>query len=185
MGFLYVQSASPISSSSSYFHTSRNDLRKRYKSLRQQQQQTLQLQPTHVANTRHIRNSKEHHSITGVQRVDGGEKSSGESTGKNNTNHSTSSLSTTSVIGLTVLGNRDNSMKAKQWTFSTVVHDPFETGFTHYNVGVLLVSGTGSSFDSEKCSPAVDMALDIVNEVYLRPHKIKLHKVTRRFDLPL
>lgn len=56
----------------------------------------------------------------------------------------------------------------------------WEQGFTHYNVGVLLVSGTGSSFDLEKCAPAVDMALETVNEVYLRPHKIRLNKVQNR-----
>lgn len=52
--------------------------------------------------------------------------------------------------------------------------------FTHFNVGVLLVSGTGSSFDLEKCSPAVDMALELVNQIYLRPHKIFLHKIQKR-----
>ncbi|CAL8115018.1 unnamed protein product [Orchesella dallaii] len=54
--------------------------------------------------------------------------------------------------------------------------------FTHYNVGVLLVSGTGSSFDLEKCSPAVDMALDIVNQAYLRPHKIFLQKIQKSYS---
>lgn len=62
------------------------------------------------------------------------------------------------------------------------VKDEFywDNEFTHYNVGVLLVSGTGSSFDLEKCSPAVDMAIDTVNDIYLRPHKIMLHKVPGR-----
>jgi hypothetical protein len=56
-----------------------------------------------------------------------------------------------------------------------------EFGFRHYNVGVLLVSGTGMSFDTEKISPAVDMALDIINNVYLKPHKIVLDKVQKRY----
>ena len=55
------------------------------------------------------------------------------------------------------------------------------TGFAHYNVGVLLVSGTGYGFDLEKCSPAIDMALDYVNQVFLRPHRIHLDKVQRRY----
>jgi len=62
---------------------------------------------------------------------------------------------------------------------SPPVYDTVE--FTHYNVGVLLVSGTGSSFDLEKCSPAVDMALDYVNEVYLKHHRVVIHKVQNRF----
>jgi len=54
-------------------------------------------------------------------------------------------------------------------------------GMRHFNVGVLLVSGTGSGFDLEKTSPAVDLALDYVNQVYLRPHRIVLDKVQSRY----
>jgi len=52
--------------------------------------------------------------------------------------------------------------------------------YVRYNVGVLLVSNTGASFDLEKCAPAVDLALDYVNEVYMSPHGIVLDKVQSR-----
>lgn len=88
--------------------------------------------------------------------------------------------------GRDATGSEDNIMFLDGPTSQMVVSSYFSlleydtTEFTHYNVGVLLVSGTGSSFDLEKCSPAVDMALDIVNQVYLRPHKIFLHKIQKR-----
>jgi len=150
LGGLHVHSSS-LASQVPYFHLSRTDIRKRYKSLHQ-------FPPSH-SSSRHTRTSKEYNS---------------------NVTTSDKSAVSTSVIGLV-----GNSQKGKGPSpFPTAIYyDPFEKGFTHYNVGVLLVSGTDSSFDLVKCSPAVDMALDIVNDVYLRPHKIKLHKVQRRLVL--
>jgi hypothetical protein len=55
-----------------------------------------------------------------------------------------------------------------------------EFGMRHFNVGVLLVSGTGSGFDLEKTSPAVDLAIEHVNQIYLRQHNIVLDKVQSR-----
>ncbi|XP_023309722.1 atrial natriuretic peptide receptor 1 [Anoplophora glabripennis] len=47
----------------------------------------------------------------------------------------------------------------------------------YYNVGVLMVSHLNSPFDLERCGPAVDMALEKINEKYLAKHKIVLRKV--------
>ncbi|XP_069678523.1 atrial natriuretic peptide receptor 1 isoform X2 [Periplaneta americana] len=45
-----------------------------------------------------------------------------------------------------------------------------------YNVGVLMASSLDSPFDLERAGPAVDMALDLVNQDFLSQHNIKLHK---------
>lgn len=45
--------------------------------------------------------------------------------------------------------------------------------FTHESV--LLF--TDSPFDLERCGPAVDLALERVNEEFLKSHKIQLKKV--------
>ncbi|XP_068144161.1 atrial natriuretic peptide receptor 1 [Drosophila tropicalis] len=45
-----------------------------------------------------------------------------------------------------------------------------------YNVGVLMASHLDSPFDLERCGPAVDLALDQINKVFLRPHNITLVK---------
>ncbi|XP_050326322.1 atrial natriuretic peptide receptor 1 [Bactrocera neohumeralis] len=51
------------------------------------------------------------------------------------------------------------------------------TGLRVYNVGVLMASHLDSPFDLERCGPAVDLALDVINREFLKPHKIKLRKV--------
>ncbi|CAD7015388.1 unnamed protein product [Ceratitis capitata] len=51
------------------------------------------------------------------------------------------------------------------------------SGLRVYNVGVLMASHLDSPFDLERCGPAVDLALDVINEEFLKPHKIKLRKV--------
>ncbi|XP_044317901.1 atrial natriuretic peptide receptor 1 isoform X2 [Drosophila rhopaloa] len=45
-----------------------------------------------------------------------------------------------------------------------------------YNVGVLMASHLDSPFDLERCGPAVDLALEEINKVFLRPHNITLLK---------
>lgn len=50
----------------------------------------------------------------------------------------------------------------------------------YYNVGVLMVSHLNSPFDLERCGPAVDMALEEINEKFLVQHKIALRKVQGR-----
>nr|XP_016928296.1 receptor-type guanylate cyclase gcy-28 isoform X1 [Drosophila suzukii] len=45
-----------------------------------------------------------------------------------------------------------------------------------YNVGVLMASHLDSPFDLERCGPAVDLALDEINKVFLKPHNITLLK---------
>jgi len=55
-----------------------------------------------------------------------------------------------------------------------------EDDFRYYNVGVLMVSNLNYPFDLERCGPAVDMALEEINEKFLAQHKIKLLKVQKR-----
>ncbi|XP_039314266.1 atrial natriuretic peptide receptor 1 isoform X2 [Solenopsis invicta] len=45
-----------------------------------------------------------------------------------------------------------------------------------YNVGVLMASHLDSPFDLERCGPAVDLALEEVNE-FLKVHSVQLRKV--------
>ncbi|KYN34878.1 Atrial natriuretic peptide receptor 1 [Trachymyrmex septentrionalis] len=45
-----------------------------------------------------------------------------------------------------------------------------------YNVGVLMASHLDSPFDLERCGPAVDLALEEVNE-FLKVHNVQLRKV--------
>lgn len=49
-----------------------------------------------------------------------------------------------------------------------------------YKVGVLMASRLDSPFDLERCGPAVDLALDKVNEKFLAHHGIELQKVQGR-----
>lgn len=55
-----------------------------------------------------------------------------------------------------------------------------EQSYKYYNVGVLMASHLDSPFDLERCGPAVDMALEEVNEKFLAQHRIKLKKVQAR-----
>lgn len=79
------------------------------------------------------------------------------------------------------------------------------TAIQYLNVGVLMASNLGvllcnsynlkcfylltcnqicpssdSPFDLERCGPAVDLALEEVNEVFLKGHRIQLRKVQGR-----
>lgn len=49
-----------------------------------------------------------------------------------------------------------------------------------YNVGVLMASHLDSPFDLERCGPAVDLALERVNQEFLKSHRIRLKKVQGR-----
>lgn len=55
-----------------------------------------------------------------------------------------------------------------------------ESGFTYYNIGVLMASRLDSPFDLERCGPAVDLGIEKINEKFLKHHKIKLNKVQER-----
>lgn len=44
-----------------------------------------------------------------------------------------------------------------------------------------ILAFTDSPFDLERCGPAVDLALERVNEEFLKSHKIQLRKVQRRY----
>lgn len=49
-----------------------------------------------------------------------------------------------------------------------------------YKIGVLMASRLDSPFDLERCGPAVDLALDKVNEKFLAHHNVELQKVQGR-----
>lgn len=51
---------------------------------------------------------------------------------------------------------------------------------TVYKIGVLMASQIDSPFDLERCGPAVDLALDKVNEKFLAHHGVELQKVQGR-----
>ncbi|CAH1111228.1 unnamed protein product [Psylliodes chrysocephalus] len=55
-----------------------------------------------------------------------------------------------------------------------------EEEFRYFNVGVLMASQMNYPFDLERCGPAIDMALEEVNEIFLAQHKIRLMKVQSR-----
>jgi hypothetical protein len=57
---------------------------------------------------------------------------------------------------------------------------PRDDTFLQYNVGVLMASHLDSPFDLERCGPAVDMALQEVNDKFLAQHAVKLRKVQER-----
>lgn len=52
--------------------------------------------------------------------------------------------------------------------------------FRYYNIGVLMASRLDSPFDLERCGPAVDLALEEVNDKFLAQHGIQLRKVQAR-----
>ncbi|XP_076268782.1 uncharacterized protein LOC143201542 [Rhynchophorus ferrugineus] len=66
-----------------------------------------------------------------------------------------------------------------QW--ASVIGLKLDEDFRYYNVGVLMASNLNYPFDLERCGPAVDMALEEINERFLAQHKIKLLKVQKRF----
>ncbi|XP_071439593.1 atrial natriuretic peptide receptor 1 isoform X2 [Hetaerina americana] len=54
---------------------------------------------------------------------------------------------------------------------------PKHTEIKEYSVGVLMASRLDSPFDLERCGPAIDLALEEVNEHFLSAHGIRLKKV--------
>lgn len=52
--------------------------------------------------------------------------------------------------------------------------------FRYYNIGVLMASRLDSPFDLERCGPAVDLALEEVNDKFLAKYGIQLNKVQAR-----
>lgn len=60
------------------------------------------------------------------------------------------------------------------------LRDGEQDEFRYYNVGVLMASRLDSPFDLERCGPAVDLALEDVNDKFLRQHRIQLRKVQAR-----
>ncbi|XP_046387988.1 atrial natriuretic peptide receptor 1 isoform X2 [Ischnura elegans] len=54
---------------------------------------------------------------------------------------------------------------------------PKHAAIKEYSVGVLMASRLDSPFDLERCGPAIDLALEEVNEHFLAAHGIRLKKV--------
>ncbi|KAJ3648142.1 hypothetical protein Zmor_019965 [Zophobas morio] len=52
--------------------------------------------------------------------------------------------------------------------------------YRYYNIGVLMASHLDSPFDLERCGPAIDMALEQINDRFLAHHGIRLKKVQER-----
>lgn len=50
----------------------------------------------------------------------------------------------------------------------------------YYNVGVLMASRLDSPFDLERCGPAIDIALEEINDKFLAHHRVRLQKVQER-----
>uniref|UniRef100_A0A182SAB6 Uncharacterized protein n=1 Tax=Anopheles maculatus TaxID=74869 RepID=A0A182SAB6_9DIPT len=55
-----------------------------------------------------------------------------------------------------------------------------DTNYTVYYVGVLMASHLDSPFDLERCGPAIDLALELVNQSLMKMHNVRLSKVQRR-----
>ncbi|KAH1000920.1 hypothetical protein HUJ04_013189, partial [Dendroctonus ponderosae] len=70
-----------------------------------------------------------------------------------------------------------------RWPLESNAHQMrhVEEEFRYYNVGVLMASNLNYPFDLERCGPAVDMALEEVNEKFLAQHRIKLLKVQKSY----
>nr|NP_611532.2 uncharacterized protein Dmel_CG3216, isoform D [Drosophila melanogaster]AAF46649.2 uncharacterized protein Dmel_CG3216, isoform D [Drosophila melanogaster] len=91
--------------------------------------------------------------------------------------------STTSLAGLNAsdagleqrMYERSRESKSTQLSRYTEVGEMGST-MRVYNVGVLMASHLDSPFDLERCGPAVDLALDEINKVFLKPHNITLLK---------
>lgn len=57
---------------------------------------------------------------------------------------------------------------------------PAHVSVIEYKVGVLMTTKLDSPFDLERCGPAVDLALDVVNKKILAHHNVRLKKVESR-----
>ncbi|KAI4466737.1 guanylyl cyclase [Holotrichia oblita] len=69
-----------------------------------------------------------------------------------------------------------NFTKCNGDNYETFLTAP-DINYKYYNVGVLMASHLDSPFDLERCGPAVDLALEEVNDRFLSQHRIKLRKV--------
>uniref|UniRef100_A0A182R7Y7 ANF_receptor domain-containing protein n=1 Tax=Anopheles funestus TaxID=62324 RepID=A0A182R7Y7_ANOFN len=56
-----------------------------------------------------------------------------------------------------------------------------DRNYTVYHVGVLMASHLDSPFDLERCGPAIDLALDLVNQSLKKIHNVRLKKVQRSY----
>ncbi|KAK9745678.1 Receptor family ligand binding region [Popillia japonica] len=80
------------------------------------------------------------------------------------------------LTGITLQILFRNVTKCDGNNYETALTAP-DINYKYYNVGVLMASHLDSPFDLERCGPAVDLALEEVNERFLSQHRIKLRKV--------
>uniref|UniRef100_A0A1A9VKN1 Receptor ligand binding region domain-containing protein n=1 Tax=Glossina austeni TaxID=7395 RepID=A0A1A9VKN1_GLOAU len=94
--------------------------------------------------------------------------------------HKWKNESTTLATGenFIIINSNDDEVISSRRKRETIEYD--EIGNRVYNVGVLMASHLDSPFDLERCGPAVDLALDVINDEFLRPHNITLRKVQAR-----
>lgn len=83
------------------------------------------------------------------------------------------------LTGMTLQILFRNVTKCDGNNYETALTAP-DINYKYYNVGVLMASHLDSPFDLERCGPAVDLALEEVNERFLSQHRIKLRKVQAR-----
>nr|XP_029730687.1 atrial natriuretic peptide receptor 1-like isoform X2 [Aedes albopictus] len=83
------------------------------------------------------------------------------------------------VLGAAGSGNGSRVAKrSADWINRIEVQEEdISTNYTPFNVGVLMASHLDSPFDLERCGPAVDLALDFINDFLGKTHNIKLKKV--------
>ncbi|XP_055856918.1 atrial natriuretic peptide receptor 1 [Episyrphus balteatus] len=85
--------------------------------------------------------------------------------------------SSTGILEQQVAGSEQQQQKSWRITKRELSSDYEDAGMTVFYVGVLMASHLDSPFDLERCGPAVDLALDAINEEFLKPHNITLRKV--------
>ncbi|XP_052896080.1 atrial natriuretic peptide receptor 1 [Anopheles moucheti] len=56
-----------------------------------------------------------------------------------------------------------------------------DKNYTVYHVGVLMASHLDSPFDLERCGPAIDLALELVNHSLMKIHNVRLNKVQKSY----
>lgn len=83
-------------------------------------------------------------------------------------------------VSLTV--NNKTTLKNSTYAMAEMAESTstYSAEFVYYNVGVLMTTKLNSPFDLERCGPAVDLALQTVNQDMLRMHRVQLRKVQAR-----
>ncbi|XP_035776449.1 atrial natriuretic peptide receptor 1-like isoform X2 [Anopheles albimanus] len=84
---------------------------------------------------------------------------------------------TTGTVAATGASAAPNRIQKRSLNKLEVAPVPQDANYTVYYVGVLMASHLDSPFDLERCGPAIDLALDIVNHSLKKAHNVQLLKV--------